>query len=241
MRTILIIGLAAMLAAPAAAWAQTDPDWTVRDWNDGAARNDPAPTDPGWREPEWETRARERDWIEPPWAEDAAAERDRSEPASDEGDPRADDRSERAWDERDPSERTWEDRDRSERASGERTRREFGWTEGEAAPILTSPLAADEIPPVEELPADPDDAGHDPPDESSSESVWDDRPLQDEARAAESAGRPASEAAPWDEPTAPVPTAPRARPMAPWGEVEPPPAEPSRSRDREPPVPWPRD
>lgn len=139
MRTLLTISLAAMLAAPAAGWAQSGSDWTVRGWEPGSS-------EPGWSDPEL------------------------TEP---------------------------------------------GWTEGEAAPILASPLETEDIPPAEEAePEEEGTAGY-PSDETSGD--W----IPQKAVSAEAAATPAADTAPWDEPTTPMATAP-----AEWG--EPPPAEPER-------------
>lgn len=239
MRTILMISLAAMMAAPAAGWAQTAPDWTVRDWND-RPQSDPASTDPGWREPAWETRAREQGAIiEPAWDDRGPSADDASRSNADDGYRRAPAREDRDRSGYDRFDRAWDERDHSERAAGEGGRRDFGWTDGEAAPILTSPIRADEIPPAPEAPPDPDEATA-PPDESSSESTWDE-PKEARAAAAEGAAKPASDTTPWDEQTAPVPTGPRDgasdeppshdHPMSRWGELEPPRAEPNAAPD----------
>lgn len=157
MRTLLMICLAAMIAAPAAR-AQVDPAWQVRDWSEREREPEPEP------EPE----------LEP-----------------------------------------------------ERLGR--GWSEGEAAPILTSPLAIDEIPPEPDI-ADPDPAFAE---EGSDDRGWGDYGDAAEAVAAETGATPsadvapAAERAPWDEPAEPMATAPDEQRPAPAGEFEPPPAEPS--------------
>ena len=118
----------------------------------------------------------------------------------------------------------------SEPAETERSEAEFGWTEGEAAPILASPLATDDIPAAEEAEPEPEDTAAYPSDETSGDWVPQPAAERPTAAAAEAAARPSSETAPWDEPTAPVATAP-----AEWPED--PPREEDSHREAAPPAP----